>query len=149
MIGYQVMRRDLRIAGYVGVEHQDHHLSPFDPTNSVSGGETGFKLAGDITLGNTQPWYFNLMGSYSTAFDSYWSRLRVGYKFGRFTIGPEGLLSGNKNFDAQRLGAFLGMRLEGTPVEVTISGGYHFNDKDGMFASKDGGYASVNIGFAF
>jgi hypothetical protein len=148
MIGYQVVKRDVRIAGYIGIEHQDHSLSPFDPTNSVVGGETGLKLAGDITMGYGQPWYLNLTGSYSFAFDTYWSRLRIGQKFGQFTVGPEGLLFGNERFDAQRLGIFLGARLDGTPMEFTISGGHHFED-GGVFGNRDGAYGSLHLGVAF
>ena len=149
MIGYQWITQKMRIAGYIGIDHQDHHLSPFDPTNSVVGGETGLKIAGDITTGYGQPWYLNLSGSYSTAFDTYWSRLRIGQKFDQFTVGPEGLLFGNERFDAQRLGIFLGARLDGTPIEITISGGYHFEGGDGVFGNRDGVYGTLNIGFAF
>ena len=60
MIGHQWVTQKMRIAGYIGIDHQDHHLSPFDPTNSVVGGETGLKIAGDITMGYGQPWYLNL-----------------------------------------------------------------------------------------
>jgi hypothetical protein len=149
MIGYQWLTQKMRIAAYIGIEHQDHHLSPFDPTNSVIGGETGLKLAGDITMGQGQSWYLNLSGSYSTAFDTYWSRLRIGQKVGQFTLGPEGLLLGNERYDAQRLGIFLGARLDGTPIEITVSGGYNFEGGDAGFGNRDGAYGSLNIGVAF
>jgi hypothetical protein len=151
MIGYQFVRPGFRIAGYVGAEHQNHDLSPFDPTNRVVGGEFGFKVAGDVTLGPTKkdPLFLNLMGSYSSAFDTYWSRLRIGYKVDSFTFGPEGLLSGNEGNDARRIGGFVQMRVDKTPLEITVSAGQHYNDKGGTFANKDGAYGSLNLGFSF
>jgi len=107
MIGYQLIRPGVRIAGYVGAEQQSHDLSPSVPSNRVAGTEIGFKVAGDVTLGYGQPLFLNLAGSYSTAFETYWSRLRIGYKVDRFTFGPEALLSGNEGSDARRIAGFV------------------------------------------
>jgi hypothetical protein len=109
----------------------------------------GFKAAGDVTLGHNQPLFLNLAGSYSTAFDTYWSRLRVGYKIDRITIGPEALLLGNEGSDARRIGGFAQMRVDKTPIEITLSAGQHTNDKGGIFANKEGAYASLNVGFSY
>jgi len=149
MIGYQIIRPGFRIAGYVGAEEQNHKLSPFDPTNPVVGTQVGFKVAGDITLGHNQPLFVNLAGSYSTAFDTYWSRLRIGYKIDRITIGPEALLLGNEGSDARRIGGFLQIRVDKTPLEITVSAGQHTNDKGGIFANKDGAYAAMNMGVSY
>lgn len=148
MIGYQLLRPGFRISGYVGGEYQDHRLTPFDPTNRVVGGETGLKVAGDITLGHNQPLFLILAGSYSTAFDTYWSRLRIGYKVGQVTFGPEALRTGNEGYDAWRVGGFAQVKLDNR-FEVTVSAGQHTNDKGGTFASKDGAYASINLGLSF
>jgi hypothetical protein len=149
MIGYQLLHPGFRIAGYVGVEQQNHHLSPFDPSNRVSGGETGVKVAGDVTLGHSKPLFLNLAGSYSTAFDTYWSRIRIGYTIDRLTFGPEALLTGNEESDARRIGGFIGLRVDKTPLEITLSAGQHYNDRGGIFANKDGAYASLNVGLSF
>lgn len=149
MVGYQILRPGIRVAGYVGVEHQDHRLSPFDPKNPVVGGEVGFKVAGDVTIGHGQPLFMILTGSYSTAFDTYWSRMRIGYTVDQITFGPEGWLSGKENSEEKRIGAFIGARVAGTPIEITLSGGRQFNDKGGIFANKDGAYGSLNVGVSF
>jgi hypothetical protein len=149
MIGYQIIRPGFRIAGYVGAEQQSHRLSPFDPSNRVVGTEAGYKVAGDVTLGHNQPLFLTLAGSYSTAFDSYWSRLRIGYKIDRFTFGPEAIRSGNEGSDALRIGGFAQMRVDKTPIEIGVSAGQHTNDKGGIFANKDGAYAQLNVGFSF
>src|SRR5215831_3448003 len=133
MIGYQIIRPGIRIAGYIGAEEQSHKLSPFDPANRVVGTETGFKVAGDLTLGHNQPLFLNLAGSYSTDFDTYWSRLRVG----------------NEGSNAWCIGGFAQMRIDKTPIDITVAAGQHTNDKGGIFANKDGAYASLNVGLAY
>ena len=149
MVGYQILRSGIRVAGYLGAEYQDHRLSPFDPNNPVVGGEAGFKVAGDITVGHGQPLYMILTGSYSTVFDTYWSRLRIGHTVKQVTFGPEGWWSGKENSEEKRVGGFVGVRVAGTPIEITGSGGYHFNDKGGIFANRDGAYGSLNVGLSF
>jgi cellulose biosynthesis protein BcsS len=149
MLGYQLLRPGFRIAGYVGAEYQEHRLTPFDPENRVVGAETGFKVAGDITLGHSQPLFLILAGSYSTAFETYWSRLRIGYKVGQLTLGPEAFRTGNEGSDAWRVGGFAQIKLDKSPFEITVSAGQHTNDKSGIFANKDGAYASLNLGLSF
>lgn len=149
MLGYHFLTPYGRALAYVGVEHQDHRLSPFDPTNPVFGGETGLKVAADITPYVGHEWYVNLMASYSTAFDSYWARLRVGHNFGNVTIGPEGQTGGNEVYEEYRIGLFMDFRFDEPWVRATISAGHHFSDRQGIFGGRDGGYAALNIGVGF
>lgn len=150
MVGYKVSRGNIWAAGYIGVDYQDHDLTPSDPTNSVSGSEVGFKVAADIaTLREGTPVYFSLSGQYSTAFDSYWARARVGLNRERFTFGPEGIVLGNDEFDAQRLGAFVTFDLNLSPrmpIEVTLSGGYQFVDDDNNGGGGGGGFGGGSGG---
>lgn len=149
MLGYQILRGTTRAAGYIGVEYQEHDLSIFDPTNPVQGDEVGFKVAGDVQFGRGQPWQLAFAGSYSTAFDTYWSRVRTGYNFGQVTVGPEALFGGNESSDYRRFGGFLDIRFSDLPVSLELAGGYHNNSDGGIFGDDDGGYGSVNLGFSF
>jgi hypothetical protein len=149
MVGYKISRGLWWAAGYIGVDYQDHDLTPDDLENPVSGSEVGFKVAADVaTLRQGTPLYFALNGQYSTAFDSYWARARVGINHNRFTFGPEGLAMGNDAFDAQRVGAFLTFDVElsrSMPVEITLSGGYQFvseSDDNGGGISDGGAIGS-------
>lgn len=145
MIGYKIGRGHWWAAAYVGVDYQNHDLTPDDTSNSVRGSEVGFKVAADVaTLRHGTPLYFALSGQYSTAFDSYWTRARVGLNQGHMTFGPEGIAMGNDAFDAQRVGAFLtfDVNLAPTmPIEVTLSGGYQF-----LSDSNGGGGGSAGSG---
>jgi len=137
----------------VGVDHQNHDLTPNDPANSVRGSETGFKVAADLNR-EGEHHLLSVIGNYSTAFDSYWTRGRLGLKHNRLTIGPEAIALGDEGFDAQRVGAFATATLHlnpYSPMDVTVSGGFQFSDDDNGFGSRggDGGYAAVNFSFAY
>lgn len=151
MVGYQWVRGRLDIGVYAGIDHQNFGLANPDPLNELRGSETGFKVALDIESNgrDNSPWYFALIGSYSTAFDTYYGLARVGYNFGRFTIGPEAWVLGDVSGDAQRLGGFisfdlpLGGRSFGS---LTFSVGHQFGDE--VVSSKgfdDGVYGTVGL----
>lgn len=162
MLGYKVSRGHWWAAAYAGVDYQNHDLTPDDLDNPVRGSEVGVKVAFDsATLRTGTPVYASLSGNYSTAFDSYWARGRVGANLGHLTIGPEAIVIGNEAFDAHRLGGFatFDMRLSRTTsFEVTLSGGYQFLDESGSgFASGqsigsgggEGVYGGVSISSVF
>lgn len=151
MIGYQWIRGGTDIGVYVGVDYQDHKITPDDPLNKLRGSEVGFKVGLDIESNdrNTTGIYYALIGSYSTAFDSYYALARVGRKVGRFTVGPEGWVLGDESGDGQRLGMFvsfdvpLGRDLAGT---FTVSGGHQFGDDADIRKGFDNGaYGTVNF----
>ena len=151
MIGYQGFVDGVRYSAYAGVEFQHHDLTPPDPSNSVRGSETGFKVAGDIETMNPSPFYFNIIGSYSTAFNTYWARGRVGYSFDGIIVGPEGAVLGDDGFNASRVGAFIDLPVSlvpNSPVKITFSGGYEFSSDSGL-RSGDSVYGNVGVTFVF
>ncbi|MFN3745236.1 MAG: cellulose biosynthesis protein BcsS [Hyphomicrobiaceae bacterium] len=156
MLGYLWVRPGAAVGLYIGADYHNHDLTPNDPFNAVRGDEVGFRVGGDIRLYGPQH-YFSLEGYYSTAFDTYWSRVRAGVNLGRVIIGPEAAAHGNDGYDAQRVGAFAMFKLDmfGTrnPPELTINGGYQFLDDDDTFvrssAGGEGAYFGFNLSFAF
>ena len=94
MIGYKFSRGPVWGSIFVGVDVQDYDLSPDDPTALVRGSETGFKVAGDLSTAYGSPIYASIAGNYSTAFNSYWARARVGVYRDKLTWGPEGVVLG-------------------------------------------------------
>ena len=150
MIGYKISRGHIWAAAYIGVDYQSYDLTPDDLSSPVRGSEVGFKVAADVaTLRTGSPLYFSLSGLYSTAFDSYWARARVGLNQGHMTFGPEAIAMGNDGFDAQRLGAFVMFDVSlvpNMPIEVTLSGGYQFLDDNngGNFGGGgEGAYGGI------
>jgi hypothetical protein len=160
MIGYQWVRDRADILLFAGVDHIRHKISPNDPNNSVSGSETGFKIAGEIESRTTTlnlPYYFIVEGSYSTAFDTYYVLGRLGAHRERNIFGVEGWLLGDDTGNAQRLGGFLMFERNLRPdllAELTLSAGYQFvDDADskicGSFFGSEGAYATLNLSFKF
>ena len=156
MLGYLFVREGAAVGLYIGADYHDVDLTPNDPASSVNGSELGFRVGGDVRLIGPRH-YFSLEGYYSTAFDTYWSRVRAGMNLGRVIVGPEAAAMGNVGYDAQRLGGFAMFKLDflGTrnPGELTINAGYQFLSDDGVgLASTVGGegaYVGLSLGFAF
>jgi len=129
----------------VGVNYQDHSVTPFDPSNSVQGAKTGFKVQGDLWVNPTPKTLVYLLGSYSTAFDTYYAIGRLGYDLagsGAF-VGPEVGGQGNDRTDQLRLGAHVSGISLGT-AKLGVSGGW-------VRERGEGGawYATGNIDFTF
>ncbi len=116
-------------------------LTPIGSTSEVHGTEWGFKVAGDLSTAYGSPIYANLSGSYSTAFDTYWVRLRAGVHRDKLTCGPEAIMMGNDSFEAQRFGGFITLHdlnpFRMRPFDLTLSGGYQFNGDDNGTGSAD------------
>jgi len=163
LLGYQFFAGNVRFRAFGGVDWQNNHLSPPDPTNPVSGSETNFVATGNLTTVGPRLLYFDLFGSYTITNRTYWARGRLGYKFGasrRIIIGPEGWFYGNENFNSQRAGAFITVPI-GPRLSLTGSGGFNFvankaffNEIGGVFSSGEfgglggitnGGYGTVSI----
>ncbi len=159
MLGYKFSRDHWWAAGFVGVDWQHHDLTPNDFSNKVRGSEVGFKVAADwSTIRGQSPLFASLNGNYSTAFDSYWARARVGGNLGHITLGPEAIVLGNESFDAHRFGGFATFDVNltrTTSFEVTLSAGYQFLDHSGSGTSGSGSgggegvYGGINISTSF
>jgi len=158
-LGYMFSRNKIDYEIYAGVDYQNVRLSPDDPTAEVRGTEWGFKVGAGIETDKELPYYFSLEGQYSTAFDSYWARARVGLHRGRFIFGPEAIVVGDDDFDAQRLGGFVRFDVQlpaWRPVEVTLSAGHQFvsgndnaNNGNGGIGGGEGTYGLLNFSMTF
>ena len=144
MVGYQWQLQPGRFSLYGGLNVQDHDHTPVDPTNSTAGTEAGFKVQAELESSYDSQFYYGFAGSFSTANDTYWARARVGWKVLQFTVGPEVVLSGNNEYDAQRVGAFASYSMD----NFSISGSLGWADVSGTQAS-DGIYGSISVGYAY
>ncbi|MEL6422944.1 MAG: cellulose biosynthesis protein BcsS [Pseudomonadota bacterium] len=153
MVGYQTFRDGLRLSGYIGVEHRDSDLALVDPNNPTQGDEVGAKVQLELATTAGTPLYLSLIGSYSTAFDTYWTRGRVGYDFGGFVIGPELMALGDEGFDQIRYGGFVDIQIPGMRnVAIGLSGGGVDSDSsstDPAFRSEDDAYAHIAVAIGF
>lgn len=152
MVGYQkffaapsVLSKGGRITGYIGGDLQDHNLSPSDIRNKVSGNEAGAKAALELLFNFTDTISAEAMGSYSTAFETYWSRGRLGYHCPKATFGPEVSFLGNESFDQQRIGAYIADIALTQSVSLGVAGGYAHASRLG----DDSGYGDVSLSINF
>ena len=145
MVGYQIFEGRNRYTGYIGANYHDNDLSPNDPGNSTRGDEIGAKiqLEADSWIGDL--WNVGAIVSYSTANDAYWARARLGYDWGGgWLIGPEGVLSGDDEYDEQRIGAFISGIPVG-PLNASLAVGYADTSRGG----DDSIYGSLGLSMQF
>lgn len=131
LVGYQKYFTGGVARFYVGFEYEGHRLSPNNPFDSDEGNHYGVHVRGDLETPYFSPVYGSLLASYGSATQRYWVRGRGGYNFNGVIVGPEGLLTGNRETKEQRVGAFVTFR-NIVPFELSISGGYsHTEDNRG------------------
>jgi len=129
-VGYQWNFQSTTIAAYAGVALRDIDISPTDPSSDTEDDDVGARFQLEIYPQLSSNIDAALIGTYTAVFDSYWVRLRPGYKLPNgLKIGPEITVLGDDNFDKQKYGAFLsGIKLGN--VKVGINAGYEDDDDD-------------------
>jgi len=129
----------------VGANYQHHRITPVDAANTVQGSKTGFKVQADLWVNPTRQTLVYALGSYSTAFDTYYTVGRLGYDFwGRGVFfGPEVGALGNDRTDQVRAGAHLSGIMIG-PGKLTLSSGWMSERGEG-----GGWYATGTLDFPF
>lgn len=113
MMGYEWMFRRGSVAVYGGADVVRNNISPDDPKNQAKGVAVGFKLASDFYVNPTPATLVAGVFSYSTNFNSYYSRLKFGLNAfgGRIYVGPEVGALGDNFFQQWRVGGHVtGMR---------------------------------------
>lgn len=138
LIGYQQQWSSLTLKMFAGVAAQHNSVTPIDIESSVRGSRVGAKGAIEAWLDIGASAFAQLDLSYTTIYDAYASRLRLGYKVTpQLSIGPEAGLNGNVDYDSGRVGAFV--RYDGAKGEISISAG-----AAGDRSEVTGGYATIN-----
>jgi Cellulose biosynthesis protein BcsS len=75
------------------------------PHNSVQGSEMGLRLQGETWLDLSPRTFLSVDAAYGTAFQDYWRLARLGFCMcPRFSLGLEGGVLGNQEYDAGRGG---------------------------------------------
>jgi Cellulose biosynthesis protein BcsS len=131
LIGWAIATEKTNTKFMVGINAQDQILTAPDPTNPVQGSKIGVKGQIDTWITPTDSTMIFALGSYSTAFRTWYTELKLGVALLHDTevyIGPQVIGLGNERFQQWRVGAHItGMHLG--IVNVTIAGGY-MNESD-------------------
>jgi len=146
LVGYSVTLGRLSSALYVGVNAQEHNLSPDDPSNPARGSRVGLKVQQDVWVTPTDQTMIAAVGSYSTVFKSWFATTKFGYDIsgGRgIYLGPQGTFMKNEKFEQWRVGGHISS-LPAGPVRVGFSAGYlHSRDRG------PGTYGGVEVSARF
>jgi hypothetical protein len=143
MIGYQWFMGPSRVSIYAGVNVENHN-NP-DPLATVAGTAWGFKTQGEIFTIFTPNTYGFLLGTYSTAFNSYFVLGKLGWKvLPAVAIGPELTALGNDRFDAMRAGGFVAFDI-GPTASIIFSGGYSWDERRNSLNDNSGAYGTVHV----
>lgn len=147
MVGYQKALPGVIARLMVGLDYEGHNLHPYNPFDWNAGSHVGAKVLGSIETAYGAPFYAHLQASYGTARQRYWARGRVGYNFGGLILGPEGLVTGNRVSNEQRVGGFATVRLPSlAPLELSLSAGLSKTQKTRTGTSA---YGTVEVSTAF
>ncbi|NBX04075.1 MAG: cellulose biosynthesis protein BcsS [Alphaproteobacteria bacterium] len=133
-----------RVTLYVGGDYQNHDLNTVDTLNPVRGSEGGLKGQADLSLNLIDKVSLDLNGSYSGAFNTYWSKAQLGYDINGIKVGPEASFLGSESYDQQRYGAFV----KGIDLGVAKLGG-SAGYADSIRRGNDGAYGEVGLSFTF
>lgn len=146
LIGYGFNTDSLAVKVLAGVNVQTQDVTPVDIVNPVQGTATGAKGQVDVYLVPTEKTMVFALGSYSTAYKTYYAEGKAGYEvFGvrELYIGPQVSALGNERFDQWRAGA----HLTGIPLSVlrlNLAGGYLRDSSSG-----DGYFGTVSVSARF
>lgn len=144
-LGYRYVTQHLVLGGFASLHARDRNLDAIDPANNV-GNDWGARFGLDAT-GSYGSLYYSAMGQVSTVEWAVWSRSRLGYKFDRFTIGPEFVFISDAQFTERRVGGFLSVQI--CPKFSTT---FYFGSAD--FGSSRGGngntpYGGIGLSYTF
>ena len=145
LVGYQKVTESYALRGYVGLDYEHHHLSPDNTFDSNRGTHYGVKVRGEFETDFAAQDYVGLVATYGSARERYWARARAGRDIGGYVVGPEALLMGDREYDEQRIGAFLIFR-NILPALFTVSAGY--SDSGGAHAGE-APYVSMELSTTF
>jgi hypothetical protein len=144
LVGYQVRAESVIVKLFAGVEAENQRISPHDPDNSVQGSAVGLKFVAESWADLSPLWFLSADAAYGTAFQQYWSLVRIGRRVGPLlSLGLEGGALGNEEYNAGRGGGFVRAKLRA--VEITLSGGFTGN----YLEDEPSGYVSLGVYRAF
>lgn len=121
-IGYRHVTQYLTLGAFAAVHVRDRNMGFNDPSNDLSTGTRWGARFGLEATGNINGFYYSAIGQVSTVETAIWSRGRIGYTFGRVTVGPEFIYLNDAMFDERRFGGFVTVQVLNN-LSVTASAG--------------------------
>lgn len=120
--GYRHVTQYLTLGAFASLHVRDRDMQFNDPANDLSTGTRWGARFGAEATGNINGFYYSAIGQVSTVETAIWSRARIGYNFGRVTVGPEFIYLNDAMFDERRFGGFVTVQVLNN-LSLTVSGG--------------------------
>lgn len=121
-VGYRHVMPGLTLSAFAALHMRDRDMQFNDPSNDLSTGTRWGARFGLEATGNVGGFYYSALGQVSTVETAIWTRGRIGYNFGRVTIGPEFIYLNDAMFDERRFGGFVTVQVLNN-LSLTVSGG--------------------------
>lgn len=131
-------------SAWAGVRWTDTDLDPDDPGAEARGSQVGLKvdLQGEREL--APGWRGNLLASYATEQNGYWTRGRLMRSLGTGrALGGEIVFYGNDESSSRSLGLVFTVQPASTTWTVGFKGGYRDDSE------TDGIYGGIELGYGF
>ena len=146
LAGYGFEGDNYSINLLAGVSAVNHTLSEVDPENKVQGTRFGAKVRGDAWINPTPQTLTYGEAEYSTAFNTYFSKLKLGYDVTsgkQIFVGPEVAALGDERFNQWRVGGHV-TQMKWGRVQFDVSAGYAHDSVVGA-----GAYGTVEVSTNF
>jgi hypothetical protein len=152
LAGYLFRLGPLTAKAFAGVSAINHTIEPLDPHNAVQGLDWGAKGVLELWLDVSPEWWASLDTSFTTAHETFASRLRAGYRvMPELSLGLEAGINANALDRSARAGLFL--RYEWDGGEISASAGVTSGDVGrlaiGSAPDDLSAYATINVLFQF
>ncbi len=150
LIGYQIAGDGYTASLFGGIDVQDRNIKPSIADNGRLDDNVGFIVSGRVATSGSTQYPASIDGKFSTANNDYWARARIGYKIDDITIGPEGGVLGNDDYNAIRLGAYASFNLsEDTILQLNVGNNFANKSNSNSASGKDSIYGGATIVFLF
>ncbi len=143
-IGWSASSADGYGAISIGYRFVDTELTPDDVTANARGGKSGAKIQFDGERRFSADWKAQVIASYTTSFDGYWSRMRLlNTSNASVHMGLEVAAQGNDEYDAWLTGLVAVFQPSDGAWSVALKAGYRFQDE------LDGAYGGLELSRRF
>lgn len=145
MLGYQLAMQTYLARAFIGLDHEDHSLTPDNIFDKNSGTDTAAKVELELETDPTAPNYGSILASFSAAKDRYRTRIRAGQEYMGVIAGLEAELLGDQEYKENRVGIFVNSKQN---VPVMYSAGLGFADPD-TYRGDVGTYLTFEVSKVF
>jgi hypothetical protein len=143
-LGYGFEGNNYSIDVLAGLSGENDRLFQADPQNPVRGTEFGFGVRTDYWINPTAQTLVAGEAEYSTAFQTYLAKVKLGYDIGRqIFLGPEATILGNERYTQWRVGGHFTQITFGK-IQANLSAGYLLDSDLGA-----GAYGQVELSTRF